>query len=137
MKNPKEVPKYLKIWFLIHFIIDYLFAIPLLLFPVTFLKFLGWTTIDTLLARLISAALIGIGGVSLLENKSSLESYNSLLTLKILFSTTAIIGIVISITEGNKIKFVWLLLTIFVLFSVLWIYYKIKISRNFYFIDKT
>lgn len=36
----KKVPKSLKNWFIVHFIIDYIFGIPLLIFPVTFLSFL-------------------------------------------------------------------------------------------------
>ncbi len=130
MKNAREVPNSLKIWFLIHFVIDYLFAIPLIFFPDSFLRFLGWTIVDNLSARLVGAALIGIGGISLLENKSSLDSYNSLLTLKILWSLAAIISLVISILEGEAPKIIWLILIIFTLFSVLWIYYKIKINTE-------
>ncbi|MBI2671424.1 hypothetical protein HYX16_00660 [Candidatus Woesearchaeota archaeon] len=130
MKNAKEVPNSLKIWFLIHFVIDYLFAIPLTFFPNSFLKILGWTIVDNLSARLVGAALIGIGGISLLENKSSLDIYNSLLTLKILWSLAAIIGITISISEGTAPKIIWSILIIFIMFSILWIYYKIKLKQK-------
>ena len=128
MKSIGNVPNSLKIWFLIHFILDYLFAVPLILFPSQFLKFLGWITIDNLSARLIGSALIGIGGVSLLQNKSNLDSYNSLLTLKILWSIAAIISILISISEGAP-EISWLILIIFLIFSSIWIYYKIKIKK--------
>lgn len=131
MRNTKQVPNSLKIWFFIHFIIDYLLAIPLLFFPDYFLRYLGWITPDIFLARLVGAALIGIGGVSLLQNKSSLDSYNSLLTLKILWSLTAIISIILSILEGTTPKIIWLILIIFIIFSILWIYYKLKINIKF------
>ena len=75
-KKIKEVPSSLRTWFLIHFIVDYLFGIPLLFFPKAFLRFCGLPVNDLLPLRLVGAALLAIGGVSYLNNKSGFETYN-------------------------------------------------------------
>ncbi len=117
-----EVPKSLRVWFKIHFIIDLIFGVPLMLIPEIFLGDLGWSRIDPITARLVGAALIGIGGVSLLENNASKESYHSLLTLKLIWSLAAILALVLSILKGAPFM-VWILLGVFVLFFLLWGYY--------------
>jgi hypothetical protein len=125
----KKIPSSLRYWFVAHFVIDFLFAIPLLVAPMATLNFLGLeitTPEATLLARLVGAALIGIGGTSLLANKKGPESYNTLLTLKILWSNMALLAILISILEGAPDQ-IWGLFAIFFVFAIVWIYYKKKI----------
>jgi hypothetical protein len=130
-KKTKEVPNSLRIWFCIHFLLDYLFGIPLLFFPEQFFGLFSLPVFDTFSARLVGAALLGIGGVSLLNNKSSFETYNSLLNLKIIWSVSAIIGILISIVQGFS-RIAWLFLFVFLIFSLIWIYYKLRINNNLY-----
>ena len=123
----REVPSNLRAWFLIHFFVDIIFAIPLLISPVWFLSLLGWEIIDPFASRLVGAALFGIGGISLLSRNKGLESYQSLLTLKIIWSVSAIIGILLSIIENvHKIRLI--ILIMFSIFSAVWIYYKFKLS---------
>ncbi len=123
----KSVPNSLRTWFAIHFLVDILFALPLLFYPVWFLNLFGFTITETLTARLVGAALIGIGGTSLLLNKKGLETYNALLSLKIIWSISAIIGIILTILESSQ-KSLYLFLLIFILFSSIWVYYKIRIK---------
>jgi hypothetical protein len=78
----KKIPRGLKIWFIIHFIVDIALAIPLIFFPKIFLGLLGFPIVETLTARLVGAALIGIGGASLFAYNKKIETYNILLTLK-------------------------------------------------------
>lgn len=124
-----KVPKSLRIWFVIHFVIDLIFAIPLIIFPTKFLTFLGWTTIDNFSARLVGAALLGIGGISLLKNKAGLETYHALLTLKIIWSLTALLGILLTMLE-KPTKIGWLIYGIFAIFSLVWINYKISLPKK-------
>ena len=74
MNNSTEnnVPRNLRRWFVIHFVADILFAIPLLLIPETILPFFGWTVVDPITSRLVGAALLGIGTESLLGRNASL-----------------------------------------------------------------
>ena len=69
----KKIPASLRVWFLIHFIVDILFAVPLIIAPYWFLKFLGLDIVDPLTARLVGAALIGIGTTSLITHKKGKE----------------------------------------------------------------
>jgi hypothetical protein len=119
----QDVPRSLRIWFLIHFIVDMVFALPLLINPYWVFHLFGFSSVEPLTARLVGAALIGIGGASFFIYKKGIEAFNALLTLKILWSIAAIIAIAISIIEGGP-QSEWLFLAIFVLFSAIWIYYK-------------
>ena len=124
-----EIPKSLRIWFIIHFIADIIFAIPLIIAPAWTLGLFGFESVGALTARLVGAALVGIGGASLFMHKEGADSFNTMLTLKILWSNAAIIAILLSIVEGGP-KSQWLFLGIFVVFAVIWIYYKIKLRTG-------
>jgi len=80
----KQVPGRLRVWFVIHFAVDMLFAIPLLFFPEILLPLLGWTVVDPITSRLVGAALLGIGGESLLGRNANKEVFLAMLNLKIL-----------------------------------------------------
>jgi hypothetical protein len=121
----KKVSKSLQRWFIVHFILDYLFGVPLLLFPSWTLGLFGFLGIELLTARLVGAALLGIGGISLIAHNKSKEVYKTLLTLKLIWSGTAIIAILITIVEGAPVL-TWLFLAIFVFFFLLWAYYLHK-----------
>ena len=125
------VPDSLKIWFVIHFIIDIAFAIPLFLFPEAFLDLFNWHSIDPLATRLVAAALFGIGIESLLGRNASAESFRNILNLKIIWSATATIGILVSIIQNTYITppIEWLLLLTFFSFNLLWGYYRVRIGK--------
>ncbi|MBW6463237.1 MAG: hypothetical protein K0B84_03520 [Firmicutes bacterium] len=127
----KEVPKALRIWFIVHFIIDFIFAIPLMFVPVLFLSSLGWQVVDPIAARLVSAALFGIGLESLLCYKAPVETYKGMLNLKIIWSTAAIAGLLISLLQEDQGKLIVLslLLVVFLFFNGLWVFWKIKIAK--------
>lgn len=122
-KEIQEVPPSLRTWFLVHFFADLIFAIPLLLAPKWFLGMFGWSVVDPVASRLVAAALFGIGGTSLVMHKAGLESFQTMLTLKIIWSTVAIIGMLFSIRQGAPAS-TWLFVAIFAGFSALWIRYK-------------
>ena len=118
------VPKSLRTWFLIHFVADYLFAIPLLIAPVWMLSLFGWQTIDPFTARLVGAALIGIGGASLTERNASVEAFRSMLNLKLLWASAAIIGMTVTMLGGGYPLIGWGIVAIFVAFFFIWLYYR-------------
>jgi len=118
----ENVPASLRGWFMIHFGVDMLFALPLLFFPVWTLGLFGIIESQTITARLVAAALIGIGGVSLWSYKKSKEHFESLLMLKIIWSFAAIIALLLSLLQGAS-AVVWLLVVIFAVFNGIWMYY--------------
>ena len=121
--------KTLKSWFVVHFLVDILIAIPLFFVPEYFLSILGWNSIDPLMSRLVASALFGIGGISLIARNSSKETFKILLNLKIIWSLCAITGFAISILSSDYPDIVWLFLLLFVIFSFNWIYHRIRIEK--------
>ena len=117
-----QVPHSLKTWFIIHFIIDYIFGVPLLFAPRFALTLFGFQAAELLTARLVGAALIGIGGISFFAREKNKDVYRPLLLLKILWSLSAIFGIVITLFEGAP-PAAFIVLLIFAFFSGLWLYF--------------
>lgn len=123
------IPKSLRYWFLAHFFIDILFAIPLLLFPAWLLEGVGFETTNLLLARMVGAALIGIGGVSLIMRNKDTSAYIPMLQLKLLWSGTVIIALVLSFSE-TKTTIQLVLLATFMAFFLIWLHYFRLLSKN-------
>jgi hypothetical protein len=127
-EQPDDVPVALRHWFVFHFVADWLFAIPLFVLPVPFLGALGWEHPDSALARVVAAALFGIGTQSLLDRNAKLESFRSLLGLKMMWSATAAVGLLWSaLTDGPQAT--WGFFAVFVGFNALWTYWRIRVGR--------
>lgn len=123
------VPRGLRTCFIIHFWADVLFALPLLVDPWGFLGLFGWTQIDPISARLVGAALVGIGVESLLGRDAPRESYLTMLRLKVLWSSTATIGIGASMFQGAPTGG-WIFFAIFAAFCGLWNYWRWQLART-------
>lgn len=126
--------KWLERFFVLHFIIDVSIAVPLFIAPMFFLKILGWHDIDPVAARLVASALFGIGIESYLGRNSSSEAMINMLNLKIIWSLSAIIGIIISIAESNyETPFLLkLILAVFIFFNLIWIYWRMHLNNDHY-----
>ncbi len=124
------VTKNLRTWFVIHFIADFLFGIPLLIAPVWMLTLFGWPNIDPFTARLVGAALIGIGGESLLARNADAETFRAMLNLKLLWASTAIIGMGATMLTGNYPMIGWGIIDIFVIFFFVWLYYRLQLREG-------
>lgn len=124
-----EVPQNLRTWFVIHFIVDYIVALPLFFAPRATLAFLGFDIVDPFATRLVAAALFGIGGASLLVRRKNADAFRSLLMVKIIWSMTAIIGMILAIFEGAPV-FGYVAVVIFAVFSAVWIYYYRRFFRE-------
>ena len=120
------VPKSLRFWFTVHFLIDIIFAVPLILAPELTLSLLGWTRIDPLATRLVGAALMGIGLESLLGRKGNVDVFRAMLNLKIIWSISAVIGLGLSMV-GDGPAMGWVFLFIFAAFFCLWTYYRLNL----------
>jgi len=121
------VPKSLRFWFVIHFVIDFIFAVPLLVAPVWLLTLFGFNNPDPFTARLVGAALLGIGGESLLGWEGSIDLFRAMLNLKIIWSLAAIGGILLTLIYSSGPLMAYIILVIFACFSGLWIYYRVLI----------
>lgn len=122
LNEDPSVPKALRAWFVVHFVADIAFALPLLVAPAAFGALLGFTQIDPVTARLVGAALVGIGTESLLCRNEGRERYQTMLRLKVLWSSTAWIGLAVSALQGAP-PMTWGLSAIFISFCALWSYW--------------
>lgn len=134
LREDTAVPPALRTWFVIHFAIDLIVAIPLFFAPREVLGLLGWIEIDPFAARLAAAALLGIGLESFFGRNARSEAFRGMLQLKMIWSGFATIGLVWSTLEGNlKYPIIgWLLAATFAAFHVLWWYwlFRIKSGKN-------
>ncbi len=121
----KEVPVSLRRWFVVHFIVDMIFGLPLLLFPEWMMSVLGFGVGEQVTARLVGAALVGIGGVSLWVREEKREVFVTLLRLKLLWSGSAIVGLALAILVGAPVMMVGVLAIFMGFFLLWWYYYKL------------
>lgn len=125
----EQVPNALRRWFVLHFVADWLFAIPLFFAPTLFLRTLGWREVDPISARIVAAALVGIGTQSLLGRNESKHTFRAMLNLKILWSATATLGILWSCLDGGPIMG-WAFVAIFAGFNGLWSYWRWRLRTS-------
>ena len=124
-----QVPNGLRTWFVIHFVADVLFAIPLLFFPQMLLNLFGWTTYDPIMTRLVGAALMGIGVESLLGRNAGTNTFRAMLNLKVIWASSALIAIGLGIAEGAS-PIAWAFLAIFFIFWCVWVYYRLVLRET-------
>ncbi len=122
------VPRALRGWFIMHFWVDIVFAVPLFIAPQWFLGQLGWTVIDPSTARITAAALFGIGIQSLLGRNESRTTYRAFLTLKVIWSTFATAGLAVSALEGGP-PALWALTLFWAVFCGAWWSWRIRLAR--------
>jgi hypothetical protein len=124
----KEVPNTLRKWFVIHFVVDMVFGVPLLLIPELVLPLFGWSYIVPISTRVVGAALMGIGIESYLGRNAGIEVFRAMLNLKVIWSSSAILGIGLGLWQGAP-QAGWLFMGIFVIFWFIWIYYWRKLRE--------
>ncbi len=121
------MPESLRRWFVVHFFADLLFAAPLFVAPGPFLAALGWKCVDPVATRLVAAALFGIGIQSWLGRNEAVETFKAMLNLKIIWSSTATLGLAVSLFQGAPML-AWGFLAIFGGFCGVWSYYRIRLN---------
>ena len=130
MVKQKSPPKSLQLWFILHFMIDIFIAIPLFLFPETFLSCMGFegARAGIALSRVVAAALIAVGTISFLMHHKKIEFYLLMLDFKLIWSASAIVGLLISAFQ-TKVTALYLFAALFAAFFLLWLYWKQRLNR--------
>ncbi len=119
--------KSLKFWFTFHFIIDFIVAFLLIFYPMILVDFLG-VSYEPVTTKLVAAALLGIGGISLISKNYSKETHKALLELKLIWSFFATVLVFCYAKSLMNFKLM-LVPLVFGLFFVLWFYYWLKIRK--------
>jgi hypothetical protein len=123
-----DVPPSLRLWFLVHAVVDLVAALPLLFAPATVLGYLGWTSVDPVATRLVGAALLGIGGESFFMRNAGAEAYRAMVGLKVIWSLTACAALLASIGGGAP-PAAWAFLCIFLVFAGVWVHHAIRFRQ--------
>jgi hypothetical protein len=123
-----DVPPTLRTWFVVHAAISLVAAAALLAAPELALHRLGWACIDPVTARLAGAALLAIGGQSLIVRRAGVETYRTMLGVLVLWSLSAALGLFVGIGAGAP-PAAWALLSIFILFSGVWVHHAIRFRQ--------
>lgn len=121
------LPRGLRTAFIIHFVADLAFALPLFFAPVPFLTALGWKSVDPLATRLVAAALFGIGLQSWLGRDEPREAFRAMLNLKLIWSATATLGLVWSTLDGGP-PLGWAFVAVFGAFHAVWLRYRLLLG---------
>lgn len=124
----KMVPSGLRVWFVVHFVVDVVAAVPLLVAPEPTLRWLGWRTIDPFATRLVAVALLGIGIESFLGRNSDAHTYRAMLNLKLIWSGSAVLGISWSMASDGPAAGAFL--AIFAAFFAVWAYYRLRLGTE-------
>ena len=111
-----------------YFAVDWAVGIPLLVAPESLLRFFSWHEIDPIATRLFAAALLAIGGQSLLGRNGSVNEFRAMLNLKLIWAVAAVIALGIGAQSGGP-ALTWLGLAVFVGFFCVWLYWRIRIGR--------
>ena len=127
MAKSSEVPASLRRWFVVHFWADMLFAVPLFVAPAWFLGLCGWTAVDPVTARLVAAALFGIGIQSLLGRDESQGAFRAMLNLKCIWSGAALLGFAVSLAQGAP-PMTWAFVVVFAGFATVWNTYRVRLG---------
>ena len=130
--SENEVPVALRRWFVLHFVIDVIFAVPIFFAPREVLGFFGWVAVDPLATRLAAAALFGIGLESFMGRNAGREAFKGMLQLKIVWSGFATLGLAWSVIEGGlKYSWIgWMLVGVFAAFHSLWWYWRLRLEKH-------
>ncbi len=127
MISDSTVPLSLRRWFVVHFAIDVVIAVPLLLAPEWLLPRVGWLFVDPITSRLVGAALMGIGVESLLGRNAGAEALRAILTLKIIWAASATFGLGLGLLKGGP-PVAGLFLVVFVAFLGVWVHYRLRLG---------
>jgi hypothetical protein len=126
-----NVPSGLRTWFVVHFWADILVALPLFFMPEQIFEVLGWESVDPYCARIVAAALFGIGIESLLGRHADAATFLAMLNLKVIWSGVTSLGIIWSIAENSQGRpwGAWVVLAVFVIFHAVWLYWRFRLGR--------
>jgi hypothetical protein len=103
-------------------------AAALFFVPEVVLRRLGWTAVDPITARLAGAALLAIGGQSLLVRKAGVETYRTMLSFLVIWSLAAALGLFVGVGEAAP-DAAWALLSVFVVFAGVWVHHAIRFRQ--------
>jgi len=125
------VSKGLKLTFLIHAVISFVFGIGLYVFPGTMAKMFNWTPLDPTMARFYGGALLAMSvGSKLGYRATSWEQVRIIVATEIAFCVLGVVGTLYSLLVDGAPAFAWVPFALYAVFAILWIYFYVKASKK-------
>jgi hypothetical protein len=119
--------KALRYTFLIHAIVAFVFGVPMLLGPGHFLILLGWLQIDSMLSRVLGAALLGLAWSSWRGWQATDKAQvKTLLELEAIFTVLGAAGLLRELVVSYFPVIYWVLFATLAVFAVAWIIFRFK-----------
>lgn len=123
--------KGLKLTFLIHAVISFVFGIGLYLVPGTFARMVNWTPFDPTMSRFYGTALLALSVSSMLGYRAqNWEQVQIIVKTKIAFDVLAVLGTLYSILMQGAPAFAWVQVALAAVFAILWIYFYTKAPKK-------
>jgi hypothetical protein len=113
--------KALKYTFLVHAIVAVILGVPLLLAPGRFLALLGWLRIDSMISRVLGAALLALAWSSWRGWQAKEKTQvKTLLELEAIFTVLGVVGLLRELVVYPFPPIYWLLCAVMAVFAVAW-----------------
>jgi hypothetical protein len=113
--------------FLTHAVVALVLGLPLLLAPGRFLILLGWIHIDSMISRVLGAALLALAWSSWRGSQAQGKAQvRDLLELEVIFTVLAAFGLLRELVIFPYPPIYWLLFAILALFAAAWSFFLFK-----------
>ncbi len=117
----------LRITFILHAIVAFVFGLALLAAPGQFLDIFDWKPVDPLTSRMFGAAMLALGWGSIRGYRAaSWDEVEILVEVEAAFTFLAAVGLLRHLLVGSWPWYVWMIFAIFTVFAVAWIYHLLK-----------
>jgi hypothetical protein len=123
--------KALKYTFVVHAIVSFLFGVPLLLAPGSFLGLFGWAPIDPLISRLLGAAVLALAWGSVRGSQAmEVLQVKTLVEMEMVYTILGCVGLLRHLLIAYYPWYVWTIFVVLALFAIAWIVFFFKIRRK-------
>lgn len=117
----------LKITFLIHAVVSFVFGLLLLLIPGRFLLTISWAPIDPIASRMLGAALLALAWASFRGWQATEKLQVAILIeLEAVFTVLVCVGLLRHLLVANWPLMVWLLFAVFVVWAIVWVFWLVR-----------
>ena len=116
----------LRITFILHAIVAFVFGVGLLAAPGQFLDLFGWAPIDPLMTRMLGAAMLALAWGSVRGYRANTwDEVEILVEVEAAFTVLAAVGLLRHLLVASWPWYVWMIFAIFTIFAASWVYHLV------------
>ena len=102
MSDSMQIPQKLRSAVLFNVANDLILSISIFFFPASFIAFSGWLALDPFALRLIAGGLTAVAIQMFLSRNATIESFKSILNIKVATMGFGLIGVVLTILQNSR-----------------------------------